>query len=125
MKDTKSNTEQKIDLAVSFWNAVGSHIEDWNLVKAGAKKSSDVRHNSICSLSITLVAIGTAGRALLSAFPDNWNEKLSALEQVDWSKSNPVWADLVFVNGRVAANRSTQYALSTYFEKLLLKVEGE
>lgn len=125
LKDTKSDTEQKINLAVEFWNAVGSHIDDWNLVKTGAKKSSDVRRDSICSLSITLYAIGSAGRSLLSAFPDNWNEKLSALEQIDWSKSNPVWENLVFVNGKVAANRSTQYALSTYFEKLLLEVEGE
>lgn len=125
LKNAKGDTEEKIDIAVKFWSAVGTHIEDWTLVKSGAKKSVDVRKNSICSLSITLVALGTAGRAVISAYPSDWIERLEVLEQIDWSKTNPEWDNLVFVNGKVAANRSTQCAMSTYLEKKLVKVEGE
>ncbi|MBQ9031109.1 MAG: DNA sulfur modification protein DndB [Parasporobacterium sp.] len=121
LRDSKKSTDKKIELAVDFWNQIGVHIPEWNMVKEGSKRSSDVRKESICSLSITLVAIGTAGRALIAANPDNWKEHLLALDQIDWRKTNPTWNNLVFVNGKVAANRSTQHAMSSYIEKKLLQ----
>lgn len=124
LKDIKSDTDEKINLAASFWNSVGQYIHEWNMVKNGYKKSADVRKDSICSLSITLVALGTAGRALFAAYPTSWQDHLSVLLNVDWRKTNPVWENLVFVNGKIAANRSTQCALSAYFENILLKDEG-
>ncbi len=121
LKDINDSTEKKIILAIRFWNNVGDHIPEWNMVKKGFKKSSDVRRDTICSLSITLVAIGTAGRSVIVAYPDTWEEHLLALDHIDWRKSNPMWNDLVFVNGKVAANRSTQHALSSYMENILIQ----
>lgn len=118
------STQQKTDLAVRFWTAVSAHIPEWNEVRLGRKKSSEVRKDSICSLSITLVAIGYAGNALVMSDPDNWEQKLGSLGRIDWKKSNPVWENLVFVNGRVAANRSTQRAMSEYMKDILLETAG-
>lgn len=117
--------DEKISLACRFWTEVASHIPEWNAVKRGEMKSSDVRKDCICSLSITLVAIGTGGCALLTECAlANWALKLSALDSIDWRKSNPAWENLVFVNGKVAANRSTQRAMSEYFIKRMTEVEG-
>lgn len=60
-------TRQKTDLAIHFWTTVSSHMVEWNDVRFGRKKSSEVRKDSICSLSITLVAIGSAGNSLIMA----------------------------------------------------------
>lgn len=121
LKDSDEDTNGKIRLAVQFWNHVGEHIPEWNMVRDGSKKPSDVRKESICTLSITLVALGTAGRALIATHPDNWKEQLSVLDRIDWRKTNPKWNDLVFINGRVAANRSTQHAMSSYIKRIILQ----
>lgn len=115
---------EKTDLAIHFWSIVSAHIAEWSDVRLGNMRSSDVRKGFICSLSITLVALGHAGNALITAYPDNWEKRLQILEEIDWKKSNPAWENLVFINGKVAANRSTQRAMSTYMKKILLETAG-
>ena len=125
VRDIPLDTQAKTNLAIKFWSQVESHMPIWNKVKTGKLKPSDIRHEYICSLSVFLVAIGAGGNALIRSFPDNWERVLSRLDAVDWSKGNPVWQGLIFVNGRVAANRSTQKAISNYFIDLLTKDEDE
>lgn len=125
LKDMELNTEQKIRLAVEYWECVASHIPEWNDVKSGIMKSSDVRKEYICSLSLTLAALGYGGNSLIKAFPSGWRKALDVLDKVDWRKDNTVWENLAFVNGKVAANRSTQQAMSKYIEKLLMENAGE
>lgn len=117
--------QEKIDLAKRYWNAVGTHIVEWNRVKSGEMKSSDVRKDYICSLSLTLVALGFAGNALIKAVPNHWEQHLKNLDAIDWGKENPIWENLVFVNGKVAANRSTQRAMSSYMKDVLLETVGK
>lgn len=116
--------QEKIDLAKNYWSAVGSHIAEWNKVKTGEMKSSDLRKDYICSLSITLVALGYAGNAIVQQSPDTWDTYLKNLSSIDWRKTNPEWENLVFVNGRVAANRSTQKAMSNYLREVLIETAG-
>ena len=124
LKDISAPLEEKVTIAKQFWSTVGECIEDWNAVKNGYRKSSEIRQESICSLSITLVALGFGGNALIQAYPNEWVDKLHTLKNIDWSKGNPVWENLVFVNGRVAANRSTQRAMSNYIKEFLLDTKG-
>lgn len=119
------NITEKTELAISFWKTVSCHIKEWTMVSSGDIKSSDVRKDYICSLSITLVSLGFAGNALIKSHPDDWKELLSVLSDIDWRKSNSAWENLVFVNGKVAANRSTQRAMSSYMRGVLLGLDGE
>lgn len=118
------STQSKTDLAVRFWTAASAHIAEWKDVRFGRKKSSEIRKDYICSLSITLVAIGHAGNALIKSHPEDWEQRLSVLARINWKKSNPAWENLVFVNGKVAANRSTQRAMSEYIKSILLETVG-
>lgn len=125
LKNIKSDTPKKTKLAIEFWNEVALQMPEWLAVMRQEKKSSDVRSGSICSLSITLAAIGHGGNKIILTYPQEWKKQVRNLEKVDWKKENPVWNDLVFVNGRVAANRSTQKALSAYIEKIMMEEIGE
>ena len=125
LKDIKLDTSQKTNLAIEFCNEVASNMPEWLSVMRQEKRSSEVRSSSICSLSITLVAIGHGGNKLLHALPNDWKKKVSNIAKVNWKKDNPIWNDLVFVNGKVAANRSSQKALSTYTEKIMMEETGE
>lgn len=116
--------QEKIALAKDYWSAVGRYIPQWNQVKTGEIKSSDIRKDYICSLSITLVALGYAGNAIVQQHPGTWKDTLKKLSDIDWRKTNPEWDNLVFVNGRVAANRSTQKAMSNHIRDRLLEAEG-
>lgn len=125
LKDVKLDMPEKTKLAIEFWNEVASNMPEWLAVMRQEKRSSEVRSGSICSLSITLVAIGHGGNKLLHTYPHDWKERIANLAKVDWKKDNPIWNDLVFVNGKVAANRSSQKALSTYIEKIMMEETGE
>lgn len=125
LKDVKLDMPEKTKLAIEFWNEVASIMPEWLAVMRQEKRSSEVRSGSICSLSITLVAIGHGGNKLLHTYPHDWKERIANLAKVDWKKDNPIWNDLVFVNGKVAANRSSQKTLSTYIEKIMMEETGE
>lgn len=120
LKDSSLDIGQKTQLAVEYWDCVASHIPEWNAVKSGQLKSSDIRRDSISSLSLTLVALGYGGNMLIKAHQNDWKKSLCILEQINWKKDNPTWESLVFVNGKVAANRSTQQAMSKYIESILI-----
>lgn len=121
LRDVSLDTQAKTDLAAKFWSQVEIHMPIWTAIKVGDLRPSDIRQEYICSLSVVLVAIGAGGNALIKSSPNNWERILSRLDTVDWGKRNPIWQDLIFVNGRVAANRSTQKAISDYFIELLTK----
>lgn len=125
LRGVNGSLQEKVDLAENYWDAVGRHIIEWNKVKNGEMKSADVRKDYICSLSITLVALGYAGNAIIQSRYDTWEEHLKKLSDIDWRKTNPEWENLVFVNGRVAANRSTQKAMSKYIREVLTETAGD
>ena len=112
------------ELASRFWTVVSSRMAEWNDVRFGRMRSSEVRKDYICSLSITLVAIGCSGNALIASYPDSWEQRLRLLAEINWRKNNPMWENLVFINGKVAANRSTQRAMSAYMKDTLLETVG-
>ena len=125
VKGLTISTDEKAKLAIDYWDSVETYIPEWGQVKHGEVKSSELRRNSICSLSITLVALGSAGGTMIKQYPGEWKKKLGKLRQIDWRKTNPVWEGLVFVNGKVAANRSTQKAMTSYMKNYLAKDNGE
>lgn len=86
LKDIKLDTSQKTNLAIEFWNEVASNMPEWLSVMRQEKRSSEVRSSSICSLSITLVAIGHGGNKLLHALPNDWKKKVSNIAKVNWKK---------------------------------------
>ena len=61
-------------------------MPEWRAVKSGELRAADVRKQYICSLSITLVALGAGGRALISAYPVHWAQRLEVLDSIDWSR---------------------------------------
>lgn len=121
LREIDLNISQKTELAIEFWNTVSSHIPDWLAVMRCERKSSDVRDTSICSLSITLIAIGHSGNKLLHSNPHNWKKNIANLENINWRRDNPTWNGLVFVNGKVATNKAAQKALSAYIEKIMME----
>jgi DNA sulfur modification protein DndB len=57
--------------------------------------------------SVLLHAIGKAGAELVAQYPDDWQQRLRSLENVDWSRSNTdLWEGRAMVGGHLSKSRS-------------------
>lgn len=111
---------QKLDLAVSFWNRIAANIPEWYGVKNGEIKSAEIRKNSVCSLSVTIIAFGFAGNKVMKEKSCNWKTAIDSIANMDWSKANPQWESTVVINGNVVASRATQQSLVDFFESIFM-----
>ena len=90
-------------LARDFWEQVATRFPAWAQVREGRMPASEVREGFIHSHGIALQAIGKAGNALLRLHPGDWQQRLSALEKIDWSKANAkVWEGRALIGGKVS-----------------------
>lgn len=97
------NLEEDAKLARDFWDEVATHFPAWTQVKDGRMPASEVREGFIHSHGIALQAIGKAGNALLTQHPKDWQKKLSALEKINWSRSNAkLWEGRALIGGKVS-----------------------
>ena len=101
------NRSEDANLARDYWEAVARQIPDWGQVLAGNMLASEVREGYIHSHGIALQAMGQAGNALLMDNPTGWEQRLTALRGIDWSRSNArVWEGRALVGGKVVKGNS-------------------
>jgi DNA sulfur modification protein DndB len=92
-------------------------------VREGKIPAGEVREGFIHSHGIALQALGKAGNALLKAWPAKWKGKLSALEKIDWSRSNArLWEGRALIGGKVS-KVTTNVILTTNVVKQALRLE--
>ena len=103
-KSKKCTVSQREEhFASQFWEAVGKAIPDWQLAAQKKVSCAELRRDYIHAHGIALQALGITGAALMVEHPRDWARRLSALEQVDWSRSNTeVWEGRALMNGRVS-----------------------
>jgi DNA sulfur modification protein DndB len=90
-------------IAVDFWSDVTQHVREWQLAKDRKITAAQLRRQFIHSHGIALLALGIAGHGLLNIEPKRWRERLSALAQIDWSRSNTkLWEGRAMIGGRVS-----------------------
>ena len=85
----------------------GEIIPEWRQVIAGEVSPADLRPNFVHAHSVTLLAIGKAGAALIAACPDDWQTKLTAWGTLDWSRRNPVWEGRAMLQGRMSKKHNS------------------
>lgn len=96
------SVDKAAETCKAFWDEVALYIPEWKYVRESKTSAGEVRRDFIHSHSVVLQALGAAGRKLLAECPKDWQEKLKALESVDWSRSNtPLWEGRAMVGGRV------------------------
>jgi DNA sulfur modification protein DndB len=90
-------------LARDYWESVAKHFPAWGQVRENRLPASEVREGYIHSHGIALQALGKAGNTLLRQHPTDWRERLGALENIDWSRSNAkTWEGRALIGGKVS-----------------------
>lgn len=119
-KDGDPVDAQEHDNAVRFWCEMCKIIPEWQLAAKRQINASELHRDYVHSHSVVLHAVGLAGHDLLRKHPTDWTSRLSALQSVDWARSNTiVWEGRAMSNGRMSKSwKSLQ--MTAAFLKLTL-----
>jgi DNA sulfur modification protein DndB len=102
---------------VAYWKAVAQHMPDWTKVLKGQKLALELRQEKISSHSTVLRALGGLGLDLLTG--DGWQEKLAALEAIDWRKKNTEWEGVCVSANSALSNRQSRAATKAFIKAKL------
>ncbi len=95
--------QELAELALSYWEAVASQLEEWQRVRIGELSAGEVRMDYIHTHGVVLQALGRVGNALLQRYPKQWQKKLPALGHIDWRRSNStLWEGRALSGGRLS-----------------------
>jgi DNA sulfur modification protein DndB len=113
-------TNEDKTLAAAYWEEVSRHIPEWLLASARKVTTAELRREYIHSHGLALHALGLMGSALIKKDPCGWRARLSALEQIDWSRRNgSVWEGRALVAGRVSKANNNVYLTANYLKSAL------
>lgn len=105
------------ELLVTYWSEVAKHMPDWNDVLGKHRLAVELRQEKISSHSTVLRALGGLGSDLMNQ--PGWQDRLDALEMIDWSKKNPEWENICIVANSVVSNRQARAATKAFIKNKL------
>ena len=99
--------EERVALAIDYWEAVSKQMPEWSLVQDGRMLASEVRQDFIHSHGVVLHALGRVGNSMLHHDSKGWKKRLAKLKSVNWSRSNSaLWHGRAIVHGRVSKSNT-------------------
>lgn len=101
--NTKSIAAEKQKLAVEYWTHISRNIPQWNLLMDKKMTPYDMRRRYVHAHTNILNALGMVGHILTRR--KDWKQKIRGLQDIDWSRSSPIWQDKVVMDGKMLKNR--------------------
>jgi DNA sulfur modification protein DndB len=106
--------------ASEFWEEVGKHFPEWQLVRERRMTAGEVRKDFIHSNGIALQALGRVGNCLMSDGSSRWKKQLSKLKNINWLRSNSkLWEGRAIVGGRVSKSANNVTLTTNIIKKHL------
>ena len=104
--------------AKEFWDGIAKNIPEWQLLIQGRATASELRKEYVHSHTNLLNALGIVGNVLRNEYPSGWKQKLTTLQDVDWSRNNPDWEGKLLLKGRMLKNKlGIELAANTILKK--------
>ena len=104
IKGTKISVDEQNN-AKEFWNGITKNIPEWQLLIQQRVTASELRNGYVHSHTNLLNALGIVGNTIQNEYPSNWKQKLTSLQDVDWSRNNPDWEGKLLLKGRMLKNK--------------------
>ena len=101
--NTKSIAAEKQKLAVEYWTHISRNIPQWNLLMDKRMTPYDMRRQYVHAHTNILNALGMVGYMLTRR--KDWKQRIRGLQDIDWSRSSPIWQDKVVMDGKMLKNR--------------------
>lgn len=120
MQARDSVAPTQAELAQRFWTELGQIIPEWQQAIQRKVSSAQLRQQYVHVHSVSLLAIGMAGHALILAQPDDWQERLRVLGDLDWSRSNAeLWEGRAMLRRRMSKTRESIQLTANAIKKAL------
>jgi DNA sulfur modification protein DndB len=111
-----TNFDEKLAVALDFWEAVAQNTPEWEKVMNGDLKPMELRQEFINSHAIVLCALGSMGRTLISTFPDDWRTRLRELRKLDWRRTNREWQGVAMSGSDVVNRRQNRMDTASFIK---------
>jgi len=118
-EDDEEGHHEITAVAVKFWRTVAENMPEWVAVKSQHLRAMELRQESLASHATVMRAIGGAGAELMREHPEDWQDHLHALTEIDWKKSNPEWNGVCIIAGSVSSNRQSRQATKAFVKRAL------
>ena len=106
-RDGELTSEQE-QLALDFWTAVSENMPDWQAVIDSNVHPAKLRTTKIHAHGVVLQAMGVAGAQLVADHPSDWQDRLAALQTLDWSRGNTdLWEGCALHQGRISKSQAS------------------
>lgn len=106
---------------VDYWKNVVKNINEWNELVNKDITKKDLRENYVITLSIVIIAFGKLGRFFYENQHINFEEILSNLKYIDWSRSNEQWkGTIIRDNGKVINSEETINLTCNLIKQLII-----
>lgn len=116
--DSFKELDEKFLLA--FWEKLTESITEWKQIMNKELTPKDLRINYIVGHGVFFEAIGIVGNYLRKNHPTEWENYISKLKAVDWSRDNTdLWEGRSIRNGRVSKNNQTIKLTANQIKKQL------
>ena len=102
-----------------FWSVLTNSIIEWKQVLNKELTPKDIRLNFIVGHGVFFEAIGIVGNYIKKHHPNDWQNHIKKLSEIDWSRENSNWEGRVIKNGRVQKNAQTLKLTAIQIKKLL------
>lgn len=116
---TQEAYEQKLAQAFEYWEAVAANMRLWQQVEESDLKPAELRQEYICTHAVVLWALGSMGRALISAHPNDWAERLATLKSIDWRRTNNEWQGVAMSGSDVINRRQSRMDTTSFLKRKL------
>ena len=103
---SKNLEEPEQKLAAEFWEEVSKNIPEWQLLIEKKVSAYELRQEFVHAHTNLINALGLAGHVLVTQFPNDWKQKIKALQKFDWARDSPVWQGKLMIDGRMLKTRS-------------------
>jgi DNA sulfur modification protein DndB len=112
-------TNEKKDFVFKYWKAVFSNISEFNHLEKKEISKRALREEYIITQGVVLLALGKLGSYILR----NKNEilDLKRLKNIDWSRNQKYWQNVVIRDGRIIRNEKS---INQAFLKILEILKG-
>lgn len=113
-------SEEEENLCIEYWSEVTKHIHEWNLLLNNKVTPAELRKNYIHAHGIALHALGIVGHELIVKYPNQWKNKLKALKNIDWSRTNTkLWEGRAMIGGRINKSQNNVTLTANAIKKVL------
>ena len=101
LEGEKDISSEKQEFVIEYWNEVTRNIGHWRNLMENKVTAGELRTNYIHAHSNLLGTLGIIGSILYKDYQDSWKEKLEALRDLPWEKTDPFWEGRLAIQGRM------------------------